>query len=507
MCADRLGEVLVRQGTLTREQLSHALKLQHDLGGRVGTNLLELGVISEDALLAALGRHRATVTASGADLHKIPPEIVKMIPPKLALRYGIVPFKLQDQTLYVASSEQGDSLIEDEIKLLTGCMVRSCVGLEVWISDALERYYHGPNEVRLSALAKRLINVARAAATSAAQPAAAGPTSAPRSSARRRAAQARQQVATPEPEPEPPRFVELDDEDSALLEEWEGTADELKPSDVDTQQIFPWLRKAALEAGEAPTRDVRAVREQLRPQSDAATQPEDTSTRDLRAVREQLRAQSGAAAAPAATEATAATAPAVQPPPPSQPPAEAPEAREAPEAPARQPLDDPDLSVEWRLYLAARELQHAEIRDDIADVLLDFSAPYFRRRLLLIRRRQRIVGWRGGGDGVLPETVRAIEVDIDEPSVFVSVTAGSFWLGPLPSLPANQNLVLGLGGTAPLGCVVLPVALRSKVVCYLYGDNLDQGVAGLPMAELRRLVAKASIAFEVYILKNKMRLL
>ena len=54
---------------------------------------------------------------------------------------------------------------------------------------------------------------------------------------------------------------------------------------------------------------------------------------------------------------------------------------------------------------------------------------------------------------------------------------------------------------------MLPVILRSRVVCFLYGDNLDRGVAGAPIAELRRLVAKAGLAFQIYILKNKLRML
>ena len=81
------------------------------------------------------------------------------------------------------------------------------------------------------------------------------------------------------------------------------------------------------------------------------------------------------------------------------------------------------------------------------------------------------------------------------------------WLGPLPPLEPNQRLVAGLGGAAPKDCLVLPLALRGKMVCYLYGDNRRESVSGAPLAELRRLLAKAGMAFEIYILKNKMRLL
>ena len=39
------------------------------------------------------------------------------------------------------------------------------------------------------------------------------------------------------------------------------------------------------------------------------------------------------------------------------------------------------------------------------------------------------------------------------------------------------------------------------------GDNRGEGVSHVPLPELRRLTAKAGVAFEVYILKNKIRTL
>jgi hypothetical protein len=83
----------------------------------------------------------------------------------------------------------------------------------------------------------------------------------------------------------------------------------------------------------------------------------------------------------------------------------------------------------------------------------------------------------------------------------------SFWLGPLPPQPRNIDIAFGLGGEQPRDCLILPVVVKSKVVCYLYADNMDQGVGGAPLAALRTLVTKASMAFQVYILKSKIRML
>ena len=178
----------------------------------------------------------------------------------------------------------------------------------------------------------------------------------------------------------------------------------------------------------------------------------------------------------------------------------------APPIAQRIPPPDVDLSPEERMAATALALQNAEIREDIADAVLGFCAPLFKRRLMLFVRGETVMGWRGEGDGVDPDKVREISIPLSEPSVFVGLTQGvEFWLGPLPEMPRNTEIVKCIGGIAPKECFILPVVVRQKTVCFLYYDNVDEGVGELPMADLRRLAAKASLAFQVYLLKCKIR--
>jgi hypothetical protein len=148
------------------------------------------------------------------------------------------------------------------------------------------------------------------------------------------------------------------------------------------------------------------------------------------------------------------------------------------------------------------------MRDDIADALLGFAASCFQRRALFMIRKENVVGWYGDGVGVDAAAIRGIELPSEEPSVFHGILQGqNYWLGPLAPMPRNRELIAALGGVPPRDCLVLPVSLKNRIVCFLYGDNLGAGVAGAPMVELRRLVSKAGLAFEVYILKNKIRTL
>lgn len=415
----RFGEYLVSEGKLNRIGLKKALEIQHLAGNRLGTNLLELGLVPEDTLLEALGKFRGTRTASIHDLRNVSPEVIRLVPTKIARRYQVLPIERKGNTLILASTDPGDALVEDEIGLLTSCLARTVIALELRIHGALERYYEIPQPTRFSGLARRLAGRAAAKAKPATTepspekaPAAPPPTPVAKPAAAPK-------PAPPKPE-EPPeaRFVEID-------------AEELKK-----------LYEGAIPSAESELEQTV---------SGALLGPPDPLT-------------------------------------------------------ALAKLEEE--SPEERLHAAALALQHSDIRDEIGDVLLTYCAPYFKRRALFIRRKDEIVGWRGEGDGVAKEGVRAIVTALDEPSVFMGLKdAESFWLAPLPPLPANRRLVRGLGEKAPAACLVLPVILRSRVVCYLYGDNGEDGVAGAPMSMLRRLTAKAGLAFEVYILKNKIRIL
>jgi hypothetical protein len=180
---------------------------------------------------------------------------------------------------------------------------------------------------------------------------------------------------------------------------------------------------------------------------------------------------------------------------------------EAPVPPTQTvPPAEAEVGLEALLGAASQAMQNVEMRDDIADAMLGFCAPIFRRRMMLVQRGSTIMGWRGEGAGVDQQAVRAISIPVDEPSVFSGLLQGvDFWLGPLPTMPNNADLTMALGGPPPKDCYLMPVRVRDRVVCFLYGDNQEVGVGGVPLSELKRLAGKAGLAFQVYLLKGKIR--
>jgi len=59
----------------------------------------------------------------------------------VATRLLVVPFRQEGKTISIATLSPGDLLIEDEIGLLTNCMVSTFVTLEVRLYETMARLY------------------------------------------------------------------------------------------------------------------------------------------------------------------------------------------------------------------------------------------------------------------------------------------------------------------------------------------------------------------------------
>ncbi|MBU4321348.1 MAG: hypothetical protein Q8N12_06725 [Thermodesulfovibrionales bacterium] len=64
----KLGEVLVKEGLITKEHLMLALERQVIFGGRIGTNIVELGILTEDEFTKFLSRHLKIPVAEPSQL-------------------------------------------------------------------------------------------------------------------------------------------------------------------------------------------------------------------------------------------------------------------------------------------------------------------------------------------------------------------------------------------------------------------------------------------------------
>src|SRR6266568_8528642 len=146
--AQKIGELLVSEGLLTRKQLDEALKSQVIFGGRLGTNLVEMGIVEEQDLLLTLSKQLEIPFVSSEQLMAVPAEAIKLIPREMAEEYKIVPLSLEKKRLTAAMADPSDLSAIDAISFITGYIILPVVCSELRLLLALEQYYGIKREVR-----------------------------------------------------------------------------------------------------------------------------------------------------------------------------------------------------------------------------------------------------------------------------------------------------------------------------------------------------------------------
>ena len=145
-----LGEVLVKSGKITKDQLAKALEHQKKTNAKLGDILIEMGVLSdEDELFEFIGRQLNIGALRLSDI-ELNPEVVKLIPLDIARKFNVIAISKLGKTLIVAISDPTNIYILDAVKFITGCSIQPVVSPEKTIQKAIDAYYHdtgGINEI------------------------------------------------------------------------------------------------------------------------------------------------------------------------------------------------------------------------------------------------------------------------------------------------------------------------------------------------------------------------
>ena len=139
--SERLGEMLLHGGALTEEQLQEVLSAQSIYGGRLGTNLVEMGLLSEEDLARLLNEKLGVPCVDAASLESIPDSLLSLIPREMVQRLKVLPVALDGKRLTLAMADPSDFTAIDEVGFFTGLVVVPRVCSELRLFMALERYY------------------------------------------------------------------------------------------------------------------------------------------------------------------------------------------------------------------------------------------------------------------------------------------------------------------------------------------------------------------------------
>lgn len=137
---ERLGDLLVREGLITREQLSQALQEQRNSGMRLGYTLVKLGLVEETEITKMLAR-QYRMPAVDLARFEVDPRIVKLIPSEVAVKHTVLPLKREGRTLTVAMSDPTNMTVVDDLKFITRYDIFPVIAGEYTLKTAIERYY------------------------------------------------------------------------------------------------------------------------------------------------------------------------------------------------------------------------------------------------------------------------------------------------------------------------------------------------------------------------------
>lgn len=136
-----LGPLLVDKHIITPEQLGLALKKQEETGKELKVILLELGFIDDEtAILPVLAHEMGVAYVPLRDI-EISAEVIKKIPAQFVSHYHVIPLRLENDTLTIATTRPWDIHLLDEIGLVVNARLNPVLSGQREILEAIRRYY------------------------------------------------------------------------------------------------------------------------------------------------------------------------------------------------------------------------------------------------------------------------------------------------------------------------------------------------------------------------------
>jgi hypothetical protein len=431
----KLGEMLIRDGRLTEEQLKRALDRQAQGGGRLGTVMVEMGLIDVDMLTVYLGLELGIPIATGATLERAKRTAVRLLSPAQARHFRCIPLIVQDRQLLAAMDDPHDIEALDELYRLTGYRIIPRVAPEIRIFYYLERYYGVPRPARFSVFGD---------------------------SARGRTPSRDAANLPPPPLPGLPPLTEMP-----------ATQASARPIALITQHPAR-VAEVAEDAGSSvpeaasPTAEVSGP---ASPEGEALTSEAESLVSTLDADR-----TARADTAPPHPDSDAE-------------PMDAAMSREQREREIFEPLAlGPTIEV----------MKGATQRGDVADAIMSYAVSLFDVTALCVVRDNMAFGWKAHGPGVDRSRIEALLIPLDAPSMFrIAIHNESFFhAAPFPAT-LHSYLYRVLECQPPPWATVAAISIGKRVVNLLYGHRLDRD--DLSDDELEGLRSACQAASDAYV--------
>ena len=136
----QLGDLLIERNIISESQLAKALAAQKERGGLIGELLVELGFAKEEDIAQSLTAQYGFpyLPLSNYDIN---PEIISIVPGRVARQYLLIPIDKISNNLTLAMSNPLNVQAIEDVELLSGCSVQTFVSTSSDIKRAIAKYY------------------------------------------------------------------------------------------------------------------------------------------------------------------------------------------------------------------------------------------------------------------------------------------------------------------------------------------------------------------------------
>ena len=142
----RIGDLLVKNGIITDEQLTQALATQKNQGGKLGATLMALGFVGSMQFVEFLAR-QLQIPAVDLKLYGYTKETVKILPEAAARRFRALVLKDEGNQLLVGMADPTDLYGYDELTKILKRPIAIAVVLEEDLLRVLDTVYRRTQEI------------------------------------------------------------------------------------------------------------------------------------------------------------------------------------------------------------------------------------------------------------------------------------------------------------------------------------------------------------------------
>lgn len=138
---NQIGNLLVEAGIISPKTLERALVLQKKNGKRLGMLLREIGIVTEDEVMAALAKQCGLKTARNFAEFPFTKELLDLVPAPLAVEKLVFPLKQHQGMLAIATLDPFDHDTFDRLAQLTGMKIYPVLATRHDVSAAIKKHY------------------------------------------------------------------------------------------------------------------------------------------------------------------------------------------------------------------------------------------------------------------------------------------------------------------------------------------------------------------------------